>query len=414
VDNTGPNEDIYILDVGAGAAAFGDNIQRILTREYPKLNKKVHIISLTGGFEATEKVTSIGSVTHSIYPRFRIENIEKELLARGHSLKGKVQLIVSRWTMIHLVDPMGTIKQLLRLLKPSDGMLLGTHFGMYVNGQIDLNDQTARSGYRTEKSAYDLSRALNVAGIPNYVKPGPLFEFVIFGPEKGWKVIPLVYDRENVLKKLGHRGSASRYAVNFNSSKIEEKDEPKKFDPDYDYVGNEVGAGLFYGLVSAGLDFRFLDNRLDYKYSKPRWTWHKDQNESLPALQTIQWIPLDANGNELKSSEASKVEVAQEIPQDDDYKYNILITSYHEAKRVCETYHNGRLPTLKELKALYFARKLRAPDSSSGSYPYVENSWYWFEPTEGAYGWENLFSFELGASFGETPFETANVICVSK
>ncbi|MBF0206211.1 MAG: hypothetical protein HQK53_04920 [Oligoflexia bacterium] len=124
------DNDIYILDIGAGGGGWGDFITGILTDILSKLNisKRIHIFSITGGSEQTTGTTSVGNITHHRLANFKIENIIEELQKRGFDLNNKVNLIVSSWCLRHLVDPLGTLKQLYAMLSPHRGILMTNGF----------------------------------------------------------------------------------------------------------------------------------------------------------------------------------------------------------------------------------------------------------------------------------------------
>ncbi len=122
-------EDVYIIDVGCARGGWGRHAMRILqSKACKKSGKRFHIFSVTGGKECEEIVQQEGHVTLYQLNRFKIENIDEELSKRGFDLKGKVDLIVSNWTLRHLVDPFGTLKRMYSLLTSNQGMLLSNGF----------------------------------------------------------------------------------------------------------------------------------------------------------------------------------------------------------------------------------------------------------------------------------------------
>ena len=125
----GKNE-ICIIDVGCGTGEWGSHAMRVLGQdeECQKTGKKVHIFSVTGGKECEREVERCGNITHCRLNQFKIENIDEEFEKRGFALKGQVDLIVSSWTLRHLVDPLGTLSRMYSLLSPSQGMLIADGF----------------------------------------------------------------------------------------------------------------------------------------------------------------------------------------------------------------------------------------------------------------------------------------------
>lgn len=122
-------KDVYIIDVGCSQGGWGRHAATILQSEAAKKSgKHFHILSLTGGKECDEITQKTGNVTIYQLNQVKIENIDEELSKRGFDLNGKVDLIVSRWTLRHLVDPFGTLKRMYGLLAPTQGKLLSNGF----------------------------------------------------------------------------------------------------------------------------------------------------------------------------------------------------------------------------------------------------------------------------------------------
>ena len=128
-------KDVYILEAGCGHGHWGMRVADALRAdEFQKSGKHFHVISLTGGRECDESVEHFGNVTLYQFNQFKIENIQEELTKRGLNLENKVDLIVSRWTLRHLVDPWGTLNQLYGLLSPAGGKLLSNGFLFKLSG----------------------------------------------------------------------------------------------------------------------------------------------------------------------------------------------------------------------------------------------------------------------------------------
>lgn len=128
-------DDIYLIDVGCGKGCWGKKAMDVLLHNQAcqKSEKHFYIFSITGGQECKKEVYSKDNVTHYIFNQFKIENIDEEFLKRGFDLKNKVDLIVSRWTLRHLVDPFGTLKRIYNLLTPLQGTLLAHGFFFMLN-----------------------------------------------------------------------------------------------------------------------------------------------------------------------------------------------------------------------------------------------------------------------------------------
>ncbi len=121
-------KDIYIMDIGCAKGEWAREIVNLLQTQYKKNNTKFHIFSITGSKECKEVTWTEGNITLHQLHQFKIENIDEELAKRGFDLKEKLDLIVSRWTLRHLVDPFGTLTKIYDLLNPSKGKLIANGF----------------------------------------------------------------------------------------------------------------------------------------------------------------------------------------------------------------------------------------------------------------------------------------------
>lgn len=133
-------KDMYIIDAGCAAGRWGRNAQAVLLNHepYKTSGKHFHILSLTGGLECKEMVEIKDHVTLHQFNQFKIENIDQELVKRGFDLAGKVDLVVSNWTLLHLADPFGTLKRMHHLLVPAQGMVISTGFLFKSSNSDDL------------------------------------------------------------------------------------------------------------------------------------------------------------------------------------------------------------------------------------------------------------------------------------
>jgi SAM-dependent methyltransferase len=129
---------IYIIDIGCGTGDWGRSVVNLLVNII-RPEKTVKVISVTGGSECANMICGEshdiiidgeikGNVTLYQLNRFKIENIVEEFRKRGFNLEGTVNLIVSSWTLMHLTDPFGTLKQMYSLLTPSQGILIADNF----------------------------------------------------------------------------------------------------------------------------------------------------------------------------------------------------------------------------------------------------------------------------------------------
>ncbi len=131
--------DIYFMDVGCGDGSWGNNAVKVLEEEATKNpHIQYHVLSITGGKECVESKESYNNIHLYQLTQFKIENIDEELLKRGFDLKNKVDLIVSHWTLRHLVNPFGTLKRMYSLLTPTYGKLLSNGFLFALEDTPDI------------------------------------------------------------------------------------------------------------------------------------------------------------------------------------------------------------------------------------------------------------------------------------
>lgn len=134
-------EHLFIADLGCGNASWAIELRKDILKSKVCQNsgKIFHLYSITGGQECNETVEKTGNVIYCQLPQLPIENIDKELLKRGHLLKGKVHLMVSSKTLQHLVDPLGTLIRMHDLLSPQ-GILLTTGFPIKLSDANEVQN----------------------------------------------------------------------------------------------------------------------------------------------------------------------------------------------------------------------------------------------------------------------------------
>lgn len=116
------------MDIGYTKGELAREIVNLLQAQYKKSNTKFHIFSITDSKECKEVTWTEGNITLHQLHQFKIENIDEEIAKRGFDLKEKLDLIVSRWTLRHLIDPFGTLTKIYDLLNPSKGKLIANGF----------------------------------------------------------------------------------------------------------------------------------------------------------------------------------------------------------------------------------------------------------------------------------------------
>jgi hypothetical protein len=134
-------KNIYIIDAGCAQGGWGKHAFDVLKDDrYSKSGKHFHIFSVTGGKECRELTERKGHVTLYQFNQFKIENIDEEFTKRGFDLKNKVNLIVSNWTLRHVVDPFGTVKRMYGLLSPQQGKLMSNGFLFKLSDDDEIQE----------------------------------------------------------------------------------------------------------------------------------------------------------------------------------------------------------------------------------------------------------------------------------
>lgn len=122
-------KNFYVLDIGAGDYQWGRALANYLNakKSIPK-DVTIHIIGIRGEENLEKVVTELGQCKLYEFGQFQIENLSDEFQKKGLQLTNKVDLVVSRYTFRHLVDPVGTFTQTYDLLRPKTGHLLIDRF----------------------------------------------------------------------------------------------------------------------------------------------------------------------------------------------------------------------------------------------------------------------------------------------
>ncbi len=217
-------QDIYILDVGCARGTWGAFAMNVLAndKECQKSGKRFHIISITGGNEiSTNEVERKGNVTHYRFKQFKIENIEEELLKKGFNLKEKVHLMVSHWTMRHLVDPFGTLVRMYRLLSPDGGMLLSNGFFFtFADNEEVQTFPTKNWNLLAYSNAITLFR--QVAKTPDQSLDEETGEFVLMKTDHQELTIPLTYVNVQMLPSSSSYHFYSHMLTVFKKNDVEQ------------------------------------------------------------------------------------------------------------------------------------------------------------------------------------------------
>jgi hypothetical protein len=213
-------KDIYIIDVGCGKGAWGTHAMEVLLSDEAckKSGKNFHIFSVTGSKECETSKIQKGNVTHYLFNQFKIENIDEEFLKRGFDLTKKVNFMVSRWTLRHLVDPFGTLKRMYGLLSPSQGMLLSNGFLFAFDDQEEIQSfPTSNWDILASTNAVPLFRMFGLNG--------DLGEFLLMRNDNQELDLPLVYTgKMRSLTSIKYQ-CASEMVTVFKNGSIDNKEE---------------------------------------------------------------------------------------------------------------------------------------------------------------------------------------------
>jgi hypothetical protein len=129
IENASPNKkDLYFIDLGAGHFRWVDAVSSFLRRKYSEAEHHFHVIGVTGEREPFDSKTTVGNVTTHKISGFKLENLLESFAQFDLQLVNSVELIVTSWTLCHLVDPLGTLEQAYHLLNCGNGFLFGTGF----------------------------------------------------------------------------------------------------------------------------------------------------------------------------------------------------------------------------------------------------------------------------------------------
>lgn len=137
VDHYPERKEFYFLDIGSGEF-------QLVTRLFSLLNEdstipqdiKIHLIGIRG--EKSSNGTELEKIESGIciqynFCFFQIENLIEEFTKHHLDLRQKIDVIVTRWTLRHLVDPLGTYLQAYELLRENGFLLFDGFFFLVDN-----------------------------------------------------------------------------------------------------------------------------------------------------------------------------------------------------------------------------------------------------------------------------------------
>jgi hypothetical protein len=126
-----------IIELGAGKFQWAVAVAKFLQSD-TILPKDIHIniISTRGERYLGDRVVEVGQCTLYNLGNFKIEELFLQLQEQGFCLTGQVDLCLSHWCMIHLVDPLGTLLQVFELLHCDGWCVMDGFFMMEDEGEI--------------------------------------------------------------------------------------------------------------------------------------------------------------------------------------------------------------------------------------------------------------------------------------
>lgn len=271
--NNSTKKDFYFLDAGAGNFEWGRSmackIEDMLTQKSISDDINVHIISVRG--EQNTNGDNNYSILHKSVTTmhnigfFKLEDFESEL--GRYNIDQPFDLIVSRWTLRHLVDPTGTFIQLYNRLNPHHGILLADgfflaykdnpEFGKNANEKIFLLLANSNAPFLIHK--YNVCRSLN--------------RFIIQRTNNNLLHIPLEYD--NIITIPNNYQCESQKVISFQkntswndniqqlnfSYKIKSNSSTNNIEENKnEYYGTQLSKKLFKWLLSLKLIFKSINN----------------------------------------------------------------------------------------------------------------------------------------------------------
>lgn len=201
-ESPSPQTDFYFIDIGAGNFSWGNNLVKFInTTDFSK-DIRVHIIGVTGENTGEPEVSIQEKCTIYKFSAFKIEDLSNVFKQKIPTLEGKVDLIVSKWTFRHLVDPVGTFIQAYNMLRPITGLLMMDGFFFsdsdeyFDLGKVNMDD--------------DFRKLLEELGVPFVISPyfvnRSLNHFSLKKPDNQPCKLPMNYNTLNALSQNIEQG----------------------------------------------------------------------------------------------------------------------------------------------------------------------------------------------------------------
>ena len=144
LQNYPQRKDFYFLDIGAGQFQSVRHLCKKINEDktLPQ-DIKVHCIGVRGERHLDEEIIEDGCCIRYELGYFKIECLETSFTERGLDFQNKVNLIVSSYTLSHLVDPTGTFLQAYSLLRIGSGLILSQGWYFAFNDSKQKLDKLA-------------------------------------------------------------------------------------------------------------------------------------------------------------------------------------------------------------------------------------------------------------------------------
>ncbi len=123
IEDSPAQRNFTFLDVGAGKYTWGRSVSEYLNQEFGGKGLTFRVIGVRGEQNPETTIIEDGCVTRFELGAFKIEEISSEFTKCELTLKDEVDGAWASWTMRHLQDSVGTLKQIVELLRPGKGML---------------------------------------------------------------------------------------------------------------------------------------------------------------------------------------------------------------------------------------------------------------------------------------------------
>lgn len=262
---TAPPEqkDFYLLDIGAGDFSWAKKMAKYLNQQQDLAEGiTIHIVSVTGEDYGPFVMEEMGRCKIYNIGKFAIENMNENFEKLGFHFDGIFDLIVSRYTFIHLHDPVGTFVQACNLLKPKRGFMMLDWIPVLFENDISKGK---KSYLQIDNANKALVRLLEMTKYPYLITQGSMGNSISF--------ILWRSDEHSVAPPLSYKGTIG--LTPFNSFKKQTTyfavTEPEHVLPEINWFDNH---------------YTFLGDKNLYELIYKDYTpWHKINTRWKPLFQ---------------------------------------------------------------------------------------------------------------------------------